>query len=114
MRIGDGFVVVYSITQRSSFAEVENLHNKLDSLQEGLPVFLCGNKVDLEDEREISTEEGTEIAQKFEWGFMETTARSKEHVETVFTGISRLISEQRNAGNEFVKDERRRSFCILL
>jgi GTPase KRas protein len=56
MRSGDGFLCVYSVTYAQSFAEVENLHKHSLKVKdvENIPFVLAGNKVDLEDSREVS------------------------------------------------------------
>lgn len=58
---------------------------------ERVPVILVGNKVDLENEREVSSSEGQALAE--EWGcpFMETSAKSKTMVDELFSEIVRQM-----------------------
>jgi GTPase KRas protein len=59
-RLGDGFLLVYSITRRSSFEEVCNIQRQIINLKKELlvdgrrPMVLVGNNADCEDEREVS------------------------------------------------------------
>lgn len=59
MRLGQGFLLVYSITDRSSFDEMVIFHEKIykaqdkDMRTEKLPITLIGNKSDLESERQV-------------------------------------------------------------
>uniref|UniRef100_A0A8C4J6I0 RAP2A, member of RAS oncogene family n=1 Tax=Dromaius novaehollandiae TaxID=8790 RepID=A0A8C4J6I0_DRONO len=57
-----------------------------------VPVILVGNKVDLESEREVSSNEGRALAE--EWGcpFMETSAKSKTMVDELFAEIVRQMN----------------------
>ncbi|KAB1267951.1 Ras-related protein Rap-2a [Camelus dromedarius] len=59
---------------------------------EKVPVILVGNKVDLESEREVSSNEGRALAE--EWGcpFMETSAKSKTMVDELFAEIVRQMN----------------------
>ncbi|KAL2088010.1 hypothetical protein ACEWY4_016838 [Coilia grayii] len=58
---------------------------------ERVPVILVGNKVDLDNEREVSSSEGQALAE--EWGcpFMETSAKSKTMVDELFAEIVRQM-----------------------
>ena len=65
LRTGNGLLFVYSITSRSSFDKVAVLlqTSLLISHEDTLPMVLVGNKCDLEKYRQVSKEEGEELAQ---------------------------------------------------
>jgi len=71
-----GVVLVYDITDRISFSHVENwLEEVKDANADRLPVLLMiGNKNDLGDKRDVSTEEGLVFAKKESMYFLETSA----------------------------------------
>jgi GTPase SAR1 family protein len=52
---GDGFLIVYSITRRSSFSDLADYREHILQLKESslVPIVLVGNKCDLESEREV-------------------------------------------------------------
>merc|ERR1719253_2467128 len=79
MREGKGFLLVYSITQQSSFEEIEQFKDKILRAKDmdKVPMVLVGNKCDLENEREVSVEQGKKLAA--EWGcpFMEVSAKER-------------------------------------
>ena len=56
MKIGEGFLLVYSITSFSSFEEIQKLYNQIKRIKnsESFPVILVGNKCDLESKRQVS------------------------------------------------------------
>ena len=60
-----GAVLLYDIASRSSFT---NTLSWMDSIREhGSPhikIALVGHKTDLEDERQVSTEEGQKVSEK--------------------------------------------------
>lgn len=65
---GQGFLVVYAVTAKTSFEAVDGILHRVYSLREcensdnKPPVVLCGNKIDLQDMREVTTEEGNNYA----------------------------------------------------
>lgn len=63
---GQGFAVVYSITNHQTFQDVRSMKDQIVRVKGGnerVPVLLVGNKVDLEHQREVSTVEGMALAQ---------------------------------------------------
>ena len=48
-------------------------------------MLLVGNKCDLEDERVVGKDQGTNLARQFNCGFLETSAKSKINVNEVCT-----------------------------
>ncbi|KAJ5074309.1 ras gtpase [Anaeramoeba ignava] len=84
-----GFIVVYSINDKYSFNELENYLNeiyKYKKVNDFPIIIIIGNKNDLEDERQISKEEGNEFAIKHGCPFYETSAKTRYNIEeTVFT-----------------------------
>uniref|UniRef100_A0A8I5NU40 Ras-related protein Rap-2 n=1 Tax=Papio anubis TaxID=9555 RepID=A0A8I5NU40_PAPAN len=79
---GQGFILVYSLVNQQSFQDIKPMRDQIIRVKryEKVPVILVGNKVDLESEREVSSNEGRALAE--EWGcpFMETSAKSKTMV----------------------------------
>ena len=55
MRTGEGFVLVYSITARESFEEINQFHQQILRVKDkdNFPMVLVGNKCDLEYERQV-------------------------------------------------------------
>ena len=60
--------------------------------------MLVGNKVDLETEREVSTEEGQTFARKNNLIFFETSAKTALNVEKAFETATKVILENIDKG----------------
>ena len=80
-----GAFVVYDITRKGSFESVEKWVNDLKAAADkSLTIILVGNKCDLEDQRQVTKEQGEEKANHLELAFMETSAFSGENLEKAF------------------------------
>jgi GTPase KRas protein len=56
IRDGEGFMLVYSITQRESFEEMTSVYDNILRVKDrdSVPAVLVGNKCDLEFERRVA------------------------------------------------------------
>lgn len=79
LRDCNGMVLVYSVTDRSSFYALSEWLDKLERAQDKyldeLAVVIVGNKIDLDYGREVSEAEGYEFACSRGVEFMETSAK---------------------------------------
>eukprot|EP01120_Amphizonella_sp_Union-15-10_P014742 TRINITY_DN726_c0_g1_i1.p1 TRINITY_DN726_c0_g1~~TRINITY_DN726_c0_g1_i1.p1 ORF type:complete len:248 (+),score=35.44 TRINITY_DN726_c0_g1_i1:483-1226(+) len=89
-RVSNGFIIVYSIVNRSSFENVKNF--KADILrvkeQEKVPIVIVGNKTDLESERAVSQHEGYTYAKENNHSFFEISVMEGGFVEDIFTTVA--------------------------
>ncbi|KAI0244146.1 RAS2 protein [Massospora cicadina] len=96
IRDGEGFLLVYSITSRSTFERVERYRSQISRVKdtEDTPMILVGNKADKLTEREVSREEGVAMARKLNADFIESSAKACINVEKAFYQLVRLIREE--------------------
>uniref|UniRef100_A0A7S4KJT7 small monomeric GTPase n=1 Tax=Paramoeba aestuarina TaxID=180227 RepID=A0A7S4KJT7_9EUKA len=113
MRCGEGFLVVYSITSRSSFEEIEGFRNQILRVKDEdyVPMVLVGNKCDLLDDRQVTLEEGRETASIFTCPFFETSASLGVNCEASFFDLVREI--RKTYRNDATKRKKKRG-CSLL
>ena len=85
----EGLILTYSIANRESFNNLpgwlEQLNN-VDDLSKK-PVIIVGNKLDLEESRRVSREEGEKFAQEHNYHFYETSAKTNINVKEAFNDI---------------------------
>ena len=88
-------MVVYDITNSNSFQHIQNW---IEEIQEQSPktvlIILIGNKIDLEEKRVISYDEGNEFAIKNGIFFYETSAKTGVGIEDVFLNSVKEISKK--------------------
>lgn len=119
IRDGEGFVLVYSISSRSSFSRIQKFHHQIQRVKESAaagsptypgsplsttmgsstfgpaPVMLVGNKCDRVTEREVSTQEGSALAKQMNCDFVEASAKNCVNVEKAFYDVVRQLRRQR-------------------
>ena len=61
-------------------------------------MVLVGNKSDLADRRQVNTEEGQELADKYGMQFYETSAKTGDNVESIFLNSADEIARKIDQG----------------
>ena len=87
----DGAVLVFDITKKETY---ELIGTWLDDIRENnkmsIGKMLIGNKADLEEEREVSKEEGEQLAQMLECKYYETSAKTGQNVNEALDEIAKV------------------------
>ena len=93
---GQGFILVYSIASRATFDRLEVFRQSMLRVKRQKPIFmLVGNKADKQLEREVTREEGMQLAREFGCEFLETSAKTAQNVERLFTNLVRSLRSTR-------------------
>ncbi|KAI9269717.1 small G-protein Ras2 [Helicostylum pulchrum] len=97
IRDGEGFLIVYSITSRSTYDRVNKFRDQIFRVKDlnKVPLILVGNKSDKVTDREVSREEGALKARTLNCDFVETSAKTCVNVERSFYSVVRLIRQSR-------------------
>lgn len=92
-----GCVIVYSITQRSSFRQAEEIIKYLwrENVCKEKAVILVGNKVDLARSRAIPTAEGISLAQSIDAKFIETSSGIQHNVDELLVGVLKQVNSEK-------------------
>ena len=98
MRGGEGFILVYSVTEKRSFGEVRRFKEMIDRVRnyESVPLVIAGNKRDLEQKRQVDMREGEAMAKEFGCPFFETSAALRHNVDEIFYEIVKCIRKKEN------------------
>lgn len=99
MSWADGFVLVYSITDRQSFNYIKQAWQHIQDLRgshgkenQSIPMVLLGNKGDMVHLRQVSTEEGEILAKDFDCNFAEVAAADQvAEVAEAFQDLCREV-----------------------
>ena len=87
---------MYSIDSKESFDFLEywiNMLKRENSFE--IPIYLLGNKNDLEMEREITKEQGAEYAEKYGFIFSECSVKndSWDKIKSIFEDLAKVVYE---------------------
>ena len=95
----DGVILIYSIDNKESFDDLENWLRMLkEDIKTEIPIFLIGNKRDLEEERIITFEQGAKFAEKHGFMFSECSVRcdSWDEIKSIVEKLAKTIYEKNN------------------
>ena len=119
----NGILLVYDITSKDSFENVNKWAGEIKEKSEvSKPIILIGNKLDLEDKRVITKEQGQEFAKKYCDGginFYETSCKTGENVNEAIDDLvtqvyDKYAKNNLNEGNNInlnEKQNRERGKC---
>jgi len=112
----EGYILVFSITSRSSFEHVLKFRTLILRVLdvEYMPIVVVGNKADLEDQREVTEKEAKDLVKTFGTIYLETSAKTRKNVDEVFSELVRLVTALRKSkepGNN-VDNKRSKKFGL--
>eukprot|EP01126_Amoeba_proteus_P019867 TRINITY_DN2033_c0_g2_i2.p1 TRINITY_DN2033_c0_g2~~TRINITY_DN2033_c0_g2_i2.p1 ORF type:complete len:200 (+),score=37.67 TRINITY_DN2033_c0_g2_i2:80-679(+) len=102
LRVGEGFILTYSMTSRKSYEDMKVFRDRILSIKNYLdrvPIVVAGNKCDLQDERQVPKEEAMDLCETLKVPFYETSALAGINVEEVFYDLVREIKKDRQERN---------------
>ena len=103
-RGASGAILVYDTTKRETFNHINKWYKELANYTEKIRVILIGNKYDLKNLREISTEEGEKYAKENNIIFAETSALTSHNVHDAFIKIGEDIYRNKMKEQELLNN----------
>ena len=87
-----GAIIVYDITQKNSFNNIENLIKYVkENADNNIALILLGNKSDLNSKREVLEEEGLNLSKKYNINFYETSSLNGENINKAINDLANSI-----------------------
>jgi len=94
-----GIIVVYAVTEMSSFNNVKTWLNEIDRFAtEGVNKLLVGNKCDLVSKKAVDYDTAKQFADSLGISFLETSAKNSHNVEQAFLTMAGQIKNR--VGNQ--------------
>ncbi|KAG0228421.1 GTP-binding protein [Actinomortierella wolfii] len=105
-----GYILVYSVTSKLSFDMIKIIRDKILNFTgtDWVPIVIVGNKSDLHAQRQVTTEEGEELAALWNCQAVEASAKHNENIARVFELMIGEIEKSTVAPTEEKKE------CIIL
>jgi len=95
LSIGDCYLLVYDITNKSSFDELTKIRTSVLRLRNaetsGFPMVIIGNKCDLDSYRQVSKEEIKKRCLVWNVPFLESSAKARINIEEAFIECIRAV-----------------------
>ena len=121
-----GALVVYDTTSKDSFDNIDKWMGEVkEKTTNDLKLMIIGNKIDLKEDREVTTEQAMEKAKSFGIPLMETSALDATNVKEAFFDLLREIYKEfkkntnnnddlkENKGINLNTNEKKNSECCL-
>lgn len=91
-----GIIIIYDITNKASFDSIPEMMRIVNEEKgNDFPMILVGNKIDLQQAREIETEKGKLLAEENGIEFFEVSSKEGINVQEAGLGIVNKILEKR-------------------
>ena len=91
IRVGEGFLLVFSLTDRHSLEECYKIHRDILRIKDtdNVPMLLIGNKSDI---RQIGVDNhARSAATAMHIPYFETSARTRSNIDEIFIELVRMI-----------------------
>ncbi|XP_003744064.1 ras-related protein Ral-A [Galendromus occidentalis] len=98
-RSGDGFLLVFSITEADTLDRISEFRDHILRVKDSdqVPMVLVGNKLDMESQREVDIERAQAVAESFRVKYVECSAKTEDNVQEAFSTVLRLIHQRKKA-----------------
>ena len=91
MKGASAAIVVYDVTRPETFMAMNNWFESFKEVCPDSPVLISANKVDLLDKRMVPQEPGIMLRDWFQAEYFETSAKTGDAVDNVFTRIAEVV-----------------------
>jgi Ras-related protein Rab-1A len=106
-RGSNGIMLIYDITSTSSFQNIKNWITQIkDYLGDDACITLVGNKIDLESNRRVSTEEGRKLATENNFNFFEASAKDNINISEAFENLTKEMLKKNNVNDEKTRNSK--------
>jgi small GTP-binding protein len=116
LRTIDAVIFMYDITNQKTFNNLEEKWFKVNDIVDLKSIVLClvGNKNELIDNREVSYEEGENLAKKYNMAFFEVSVKNNSNIEEVISSVANNIVDKFGYKGEENEKGKEKKFSIKL
>lgn len=119
MRSGEGFLLVFSLTDHSSFDEIPKFRKQILRVKDRdeFPMLMVGNKSDLRN-RQVSLDEAQSMSVNANVPYIECSAKLRVNVDQAFHELVRIIRKFHLAERPLIEENynhgrKKRNCCFL-
>ena len=91
----NGVIVTFDVTNQLSFTNVKTwLESIYQHADPSITKVLVGNKIDLEDDRKVSTEEAEKLAEQHKMMYFETSAKLNKNIDELMQHLMEQVHKR--------------------
>ena len=96
-----GVIILYAVNDKNSFKKVEESIARVRKItMKNASIMVVANKVDLLKDRQVSLEEGQQLATKYDCGFAEISSKMEAHgVNLIYDNLSKDVMRKQGIRN---------------
>lgn len=119
MRSGEGFLLVFSLNDHSSFDEIPKFQKQILRVKDRdeFPMLMVGNKCDLEHQRQVLLEEAQSASRNMMIPYIECSAKLRINVDQAFHELVRIVRKfqiaERPLFEETYRKKNKKRCCVL-
>ena len=105
-------IIIYDITNLESFKIINTINEEINhNGPKNIKKILLGTKCDLEDERQVSEEEGKKLADKLGINFFEVSAKIGKNINKAFISLIKdIIINNQKQNSTFLYDKKEKNY----
>ena len=89
-----GIVLIYDVTVKKTYDNIRKWLNQIkNEASRRISIILVGNKIDCDDKREVTKEEGQKLADSNQLPFYEASAKESININECFQDLIEKIDE---------------------
>ena len=106
-RNAEGVLLAFDVTNEESFNNLKDWISSIKINMEAknifLPLIVVGNKIDMENDREITKEEAEKFASENKYKYFETSAKTGEGVDEAIKELINLVLNQNQVDEQKIE-----------
>jgi len=118
MRSGEGFLLVFAVTDKASFDEMYKFHRQILRVKDRdeFPMLMVGNKADLEHQRVVTMADAQNLARQLKIPYIECSAKLRMNVDQAFHELVRIVRKFQLSERPPLKPnyDNRKKKCVIL
>ena len=114
----NGVILIYDITSIQTYENIKNWVSQVrEEASDNIVVYIVANKIDMEEERKVPTEDGQKLADSLGYPFLEVSAKSGENVSKIFENIvediDKIYVKNENGGGKINNSNKKGRKCCM-
>ena len=112
----NGIILIYDVTNINTYENIKKWLNEIkEEISDKVSIILIGNKIDNENQRKITKEQGEKLANEVNIPFFETSAKTGEGINESVFFLVKLIADNdpefKNRGRNLKVKNKKRKCC---